>query len=113
MASQMPSETRISEDVLAENPNLRDRLAIDRTELANERTLLAYVRTALTLFLVGMSFVHVPMFHPDPEFGGLTYGVTGWLFAAVGGATAAIGYRRYRQFRSRAPKEASSPPRTD
>lgn len=98
---------------MAENSNLRDRLAIDRTELANERTLLAYVRTALTLFLVGMSFIHVPMFHPDPEFGGLAYGVTGWLFAGAGGVTAVIGYRRYRRFRSRASGEASPPARTD
>lgn len=32
---------------------LRDRLAIDRTALANERTLLAYARTALMLIASG------------------------------------------------------------
>lgn len=92
--------------VMKEDLILRNRLAIDRTVLANERTLLAYVRTALTLFLVGMSFIHVPMFHPDPEFGGLAYGLTGWLFVAGAGTTALIGYVRYRRFRARAPKVA-------
>lgn len=85
---------------------LRDWLAIDRTVLANERTLLAYVRTALTLFLVGMSFIHVPMFHPDPEFGGLAYGLTGWLFVVGAGTTALIGYVRYRKFQARTPTVA-------
>jgi len=36
---------------------LRDRLAIDRTILANERTYLAYIRTALALFAAGASFL--------------------------------------------------------
>jgi putative membrane protein len=31
--------------------NLADRLAIERTALANERTLLAYIRTSLALFV--------------------------------------------------------------
>lgn len=37
---------------------LRDHLAIDRTRLANERTLMAYTRTALTLIIVGLTFLH-------------------------------------------------------
>jgi putative membrane protein len=89
---------------------LRDRLAIDRTVLANERTLLAYVRTALTLFLVGMSFVHVPMLHPDPEFGGLFYGLSGWLFVSAAVVVAAVGHVRFRRFRARVPKVADQPP---
>lgn len=37
---------------------LRDELAIDRTILANERTLLAYLRSALSLMIVGVTFLH-------------------------------------------------------
>jgi len=36
---------------------LRDELAIDRTILANERTVLAYFRSALTLVIVGVTFL--------------------------------------------------------
>ena len=36
---------------------LRDRLARQRTEMANERTLLSYVRTALGLIAVGIPAV--------------------------------------------------------
>ncbi|WP_420456287.1 YidH family protein [Rubrivirga sp.] len=38
---------------------LRDRLALDRTVLANERTLLAYVRTALALLAGGVTLLHL------------------------------------------------------
>ena len=79
---------------------LRDQLAIDRTVLANERTLLAYVLTALTLFLVGISFVHLPDLHPDPSFGGLAYDLTGSLFVVAAVVVLAIGYVRYRGFQA-------------
>lgn len=36
-------------DPMALETELRDRLAVDRTQLANERTLLAYARTSLTI----------------------------------------------------------------
>ena len=36
---------------------IRDRLARQRTELANERTLLSYIRTAMGLFIVGIPAV--------------------------------------------------------
>jgi len=36
---------------------IRDRLARQRTELANERTLLSYIRTALGVFIVGIPAV--------------------------------------------------------
>ena len=78
---------------------LRDKLAIDRTVLANERTLLAYVRTALTLFLVGISLVHLPGLHPDPSFGGPAYDLGGWLFVGSATVVLAIGCRRYRRFK--------------
>ena len=37
---------------------VRDRMAIERTSLANERTLLAYVRTAIALFAGGATAIH-------------------------------------------------------
>jgi putative membrane protein len=110
-AGNPKNESRAS--AVKEDFILRDRLAIDRTVLANERTLLSYVRTALTLFLVGMSFIHVPMFNPDPDFGGLAYGLTGWLFVVGAGATALIGHLRYRRFRGRALKAADLARRTE
>lgn len=42
---------------------LRDRLAMDRTILANERTLLSYLRTALAIVVVGFTLMH---FFTDP-----------------------------------------------
>ena len=36
---------------------IRDRLARQRTELANERTLLSYIRTAVGFFIVGIPAV--------------------------------------------------------
>jgi len=41
-----------------ENLILRDKLAIDRTALANERTLLAYLRSAVVLVIAGASIMH-------------------------------------------------------
>jgi len=41
------------QDTDADRMELRDRLALDRTVLANERTLLAYIRTALALLAGG------------------------------------------------------------
>lgn len=38
---------------MTDDPPLRDRLAVQRTELANERTLLAYGRTAIMLVSTG------------------------------------------------------------
>lgn len=79
---------------------VRDSLAVQRTVLANERTFLAYVRTSLTLFLVGVSFVHLPDMHPDPAFGGLRYDVAGWLFVLSAIVVLIAGYLRYRRFKA-------------
>ncbi|MFC6996187.1 DUF202 domain-containing protein [Rufibacter roseus] len=37
------------------NAEIKDTLAIERTEFSNERTFLAYLRTALSLIVVGIS----------------------------------------------------------
>jgi putative membrane protein len=68
---------------------LRDHLAIDRTALANERTFLAYIRTALTLLVVGASFIKF--------FDSLALEVVGWAFMPVGVVVFAYGVRRYRR----------------
>lgn len=41
-----------------ENTDVRDRLALIRTVLANERTFLAYLRTSLALLATGFSAIH-------------------------------------------------------
>jgi putative membrane protein len=67
---------------------LRDKLAIDRTLLANERTLLAYLRSALSLVIVGITFIHFF------EIGVLLY--IGLVSIPSGLAVAAVGIMRYR-----------------
>ena len=68
---------------------LRDELAIDRTILANERTVLAYFRSALTLVIVGVTFLHFF------EKGILPY--IGIVFIPCGLAVGAFGFIRYRK----------------
>lgn len=53
MSTKNPYERFHGNDLI-----LRDELAIDRTILANERTILAYLRGAISLILVGITFVH-------------------------------------------------------
>jgi len=43
-----------SSNEISDNPNVRNKLAADRTSLANERTLLAYIRTAIALLATGI-----------------------------------------------------------
>ena len=78
---------------LAGDLTLRDRLALDRTVLANERTLLAYVRTALALLAGGLTLLH--------------FVDTAWA-SVVGGAALplsvvvlAVGAARFRRVRQR------------
>jgi putative membrane protein len=68
---------------------LRDELAIDRTILANERTVLAYLRGAMTLIIVGITFVNFF------ETGLLHY--VGLACIPFGVAVGIFGYRRYRK----------------
>lgn len=72
-----------------ETSALRDRLAIDRTVLANERTLLAYLRGAMGLVIVGVTFLHFG------EAGVLRH--LGVAFIPSGIAAAAFGVARYRK----------------
>ncbi len=87
-------------DENAPDVQLRDELAIDRTQLANERTLLAYVRTSLALFLTGVSGVHLPGLGQGTSFGP-AYRVAGWIFIAAAAVVVSIGYTRYLRIRRR------------
>jgi inner membrane protein YidH len=62
---------------------IRDRLARQRTELANERTLLSYIRTAMGLFIVGIPSVWW-LELPGIQALGVVSLVTGVVFLAVG-----------------------------
>ena len=71
------------------NPPRRDpdRMALERTLLANERTLLAYVRTAMTLIVGGASLAR---FVP-----GRLATAGGWALVILGTAGFVIGARRF------------------
>lgn len=56
--------------------DLRDHLALDRTELALERTLLAYARTALGLVAAGVTIVQLGQFRGADGLG--------WVVVAMG-----------------------------
>ena len=73
-------------------PELRDRLALERTRLANERTFLAYVRTALSLIAGGVVLLQ---YFPDSS----TYMLVGWSLAGCGVAVLLIGLVRFFRVR--------------
>ncbi len=82
---------------------LRDRLAVDRTQLANERTLLAYIRTGLALIATGAGILGF-LGTPAAQVGGGT-------LLALGIATLPIGLWRFIRIRQHiADREASHPP---
>jgi putative membrane protein len=81
------------DSVAAEATALRDRLALDRTALANERTFLAYVRTGLTLLVVGFSFIELPIFQSR------WFAIQGWAFVPLGVITFAVGAWRFWKVR--------------
>lgn len=72
---------------------LRDRLALDRTVLANERTLLAHVRTALGLLAAGAGLIH---FLDDPVTMAL-----GWTLAGLAPLSLGVGVWRFVRMRAR------------
>lgn len=74
-------------------PELRDKLALERTRLANERTFLAYVRTALSLIAGGVVLLQY-------FTGSATYMLVGWTLAGCGVAVLLIGLLRFFRVRS-------------
>jgi putative membrane protein len=67
---------------------VRDRMAIERTSLANERTLLAYVRTAIALAAAGATAIHF--------LESLFVDVIGWILITCGFLVLAYGWYRFR-----------------
>jgi putative membrane protein len=88
------------EDMSPEELILRDRLALDRTHLANERTLLAYVRTAFMLVVAGGTAIKAL---PDDRL----VVMTGWLLLATGLAVSALGAWRFTAMRRRIHEHAA------
>ncbi len=73
--------------------SLTDRLALDRTHLANQRTLLAYTRTGIYLVFTGLGLLHLIRIERD------LYWIA-WLAFALGGAsivTGMVSYLRMKQ----------------
>lgn len=70
---------------------LRDRLAIDRTALANRRTWLASARTALALFVSGATFLQF--------FDTVWMTAVGWAFMVLSLPVVMHGWWRYRRRR--------------
>jgi putative membrane protein len=74
---------------MPEDTWVRDRMAIERTSLANERTMLAYVRTAIALFAAGGTAIHF--------LESAIVDVIGWVMIAGGVFVLAYGAYRFRQ----------------
>jgi len=74
---------------MPEDTWVRDRMAIERTSLANERTLLAYVRTAIALFAGGATAIHF--------LESVVVDVIGWVMIAGGVFVLAYGGYRFRK----------------
>ena len=73
---------------------IRDRLALQRTWLANERTFLAYFRTALSMLAAGALLFEFFSDHP-------TYTWFAWLLMAGGLLVLGVGVFRFLHVRKR------------
>ncbi|MCR5887822.1 DUF202 domain-containing protein [Hymenobacter sp. J193] len=91
------SSTRIRE--------LRDLLALERTQMANERTLLAYVRTGMALVIAGFSLIQF--------FRQNLFVWAGVALVPAGLAVVLLGWRRYRHKGSALTSRASTSSYTD
>lgn len=78
---------------MAENTDIRDKLALERTRLANERTFLAYIRTALSL--MAAAAVLFQFFSTDSS-----YATLAWVLAGCGFAMLVVGVVRFFRVRS-------------
>ena len=95
MGKGRPGDARTGDGVCQDDPGMpddtwvRDRMAIERTSLANERTLLAYVRTAIALFAAGATAIHF--------LESVVVDVIGWLMITGGVFVLVYGGYRFRQ----------------
>lgn len=72
---------------------LTDRLALDRTHLANQRTLLAFTRTGIYFVFTGLGILHIV------DIPGLFW--AGWVAIGVGAIVAVIGLVNYLRMKKR------------
>jgi putative membrane protein len=82
---------------------IRDHLALHRTDLANDKTFLAYIRTALTFFVVGVTFLRF--------FGLRVIEIIGWVFMPIGAFIFIKGLIRYKKVKRVIREEERNPPK--
>lgn len=76
------------------SPDIRDKLALERTRLANERTFLAYVRTGLSL--LAASAVLFQFFSSMNS-----YIAVAWVLAGCGVMVLVVGLVRFNKVRKK------------
>ncbi|MEN8138285.1 MAG: DUF202 domain-containing protein [Bacteroidota bacterium] len=74
-----------------------EKLAIDRTKLANERTFLAYFRTAVGFIVAGMTIIRIHLFE-QVEFVGEALIALGPILIFIGLYQRRKVYRRIRSY---------------
>ena len=72
---------------------LRDKLAIDRTVLANQRTLLSYIKTGIFFGSTAVGLFYLE--HKEH------FGITEWLLSAIGFFAIGLGFIIYFRMRKR------------
>jgi putative membrane protein len=78
----------------AEDLDLRECLALERTTLANERTFLSYARTAVMILITGIT-----VFKIFPDY--LIVFILGWAAILISVVLFFVGLKKYaRRFRS-------------
>lgn len=73
--------------------SLTDRLAVERTAMANERTLLSYIRTSLALIVVGVTILK--FFHSSSMH------TLAYFIIPVGAVAGVVGLMKYLEVRAR------------
>jgi putative membrane protein len=82
---------------------IRDKLAYDRTHLANERTFAAWLRTGLTIAAGGIAVAHIV---PEPARDSIISLALGLLFVVVGVGSIAYGAVQYARVSARLSRAA-------
>jgi putative membrane protein len=92
----------------AETPaGVQERLAYDRTLLANERTFAAWLRTGLSVAAGGIAVAHLV---PEPSRDSLVALALGAVFVSLGIAIMAYGAHQAAQVASRLARARNEPP---
>lgn len=76
---------------------LQQKMAIERTVMANERTFLSYTRTAMALIVAGLSFLHLTK--------SLYLGIVGAIFIPIGAFLFAFALNRFKKVQLRIREE--------